>query len=190
MKGENGMSDKEKELKEEIGSEIKQSDHDIEEAKKPSDAKSDDEEYEKVCYVCRRPESRAGKMISMPNHIYICADCMQKTFDTLNSSGIPFGDYLNPSQMSNIPMFNFADLQGPAIPKSQKLKKKKKEEPKTVLDIKKIPAPHKIKAQLDEYVVGQEPVSYTHLYDTACRNCDRFRSAQSGGAYSLLYTKK
>ena len=43
------------------------------------------------------------------------------------------------------------------IPNKQRLKKKKakkKEEP--VLNIKDIPAPHKIKAQLDEYVVGQE----------------------------------
>ena len=37
------------------------------------------DEYEKVCYICRRTESRAGKMISMPNNIYICSDCMQKT---------------------------------------------------------------------------------------------------------------
>lgn len=36
----------------------------------------------------------------------------------------------------------------------KKKKAKKKEEP--VLNIKDIPAPHKIKAQLDEYVVGQE----------------------------------
>ena len=42
-------------------------------------------------------------------------------------------------------------------PKPQKIKKKK-EKPKEFhqLDIKAIPAPHKIKARLDEYVVGQE----------------------------------
>ena len=43
------------------------------------------------------------------------------------------------------------------IPNNQKIKKKKpKEKKEPVLDIKKIPAPHKIKASLDEYVVGQE----------------------------------
>ncbi|MDQ9752954.1 hypothetical protein RFZ03_20180, partial [Acinetobacter baumannii] len=44
-----------------------------------------------------------------------------------------------------------------APPKAQKIKKKK-EKPKEFqkLDIKKIPAPHKIKGKLDEYVVGQE----------------------------------
>lgn len=43
------------------------------------------------------------------------------------------------------------------IPNKQKLKKKKeKREGQPVLDIRNIPAPHKIKAQLDEYIVGQE----------------------------------
>ena len=51
---------------------------------------------------------------------------------------------------------NLSDLEN-MQPKAQKIKKKKKE-PKEFkqLDIKKIPAPHKIKAKLDEYVVGQE----------------------------------
>ena len=41
--------------------------------------------------------------------------------------------------------------------KQKKLKKKKKtENAQPVLNIKDIPAPHKIKEQLDEYVVGQE----------------------------------
>ena len=31
-----------------------------------SDNNNNNDEYEKVCYVCRRTESKAGKMISMP----------------------------------------------------------------------------------------------------------------------------
>lgn len=60
--------------------------------------------------------------------------------------------------MPNISFVNLADLKGEGgIPNKQKLKKKKeKAEEKPVLDIKNIPAPHKIKASLDEYVVGQE----------------------------------
>jgi len=44
------------------------------------------------------------------------------------------------------------------IPKSQKVKKKKKKEKaeEVPLTMENIPAPHKIKAMLDEYVVGQE----------------------------------
>ena len=58
----------------------------------------------------------------------------------------------------NISFVNLADLQGEGgIPNKQKLKRKKaKDKTKPVLDIKNIPAPHKIKAQLDDYVVGQE----------------------------------
>ena len=65
---------------------------------------------------------------------------------------------MNLGSMPNISMINLSDLQN-SIPNSQKLKKKKeKKEPKQapVLDIHSIPAPHKIKASLDEYVVGQE----------------------------------
>lgn len=49
-----------------------------------------EDEYEKYCYLCRRPESVAGKMIDMPGNIHICADCMQKTMDTMNNNG--FGE--------------------------------------------------------------------------------------------------
>ncbi len=122
------------------------------------DEQSRENEYEDICYICRRPESIAGKMIHIPNDICICSDCMQKTFDTMNQSGFPMGDMMNMNfgNMPNISMINLSDLQG-QIPNSQRLKKKKKEKkPAPALDIHSIPAPHKIKASLDEYVVGQE----------------------------------
>ena len=116
-------------------------------------------EYEDVCYICRRPESVAGKMIHIQDNICICNDCMQKTFDTMNTGGFNMGDIMNMNngKMPNISMINLADFQG-GIPQSQKIKKKKPKEKKEapVLDIHSIPAPHKIKASLDEYVVGQE----------------------------------
>lgn len=37
-----------------------------------SDNNNNNDEYEKVCYVCRRTESKAGKMISMPGGLYVC----------------------------------------------------------------------------------------------------------------------
>ena len=116
-------------------------------------------EYEDVCYICRRPESVAGKMIHIQDNICICNDCMQKTFDTMNTGGFNMVDIMNMNngKMPNISMINLADFQG-GIPQSQKIKKKKPKEKKEapVLDIHSIPAPHKIKASLDEYVVGQE----------------------------------
>lgn len=113
-------------------------------------------EYEDICYICRRPEHVAGKMIKIPNNISICQDCMQKTFDSMNGSGFSMDDMMNMGKMPNISMINLQDLQG-FTPNNQKLKKKKpKEKAQAAIDINKIPAPHKIKASLDEYVVGQE----------------------------------
>ena len=125
-----------------------------------SDASDEKEpEYEDICYICRRPEHIAGKMIKIPNNICICQDCMQKTFDTMNNGTFNMGDFMNMNmgKMPNISMINLADLQN-AVPNKQKVKKKKPkdEQPKPELDIHSIPAPHKIKARLDEYVVGQE----------------------------------
>ncbi len=113
-----------------------------------------DKDYEDYCYLCKRPESVAGKLIHLPNDICVCASCMQNTFDTFssNNNAMQFVD-LNDFDLSQ---FGFRGAQD--IPKSQKVKKKqekkKKEEPE--LDLHNIPAPHIMKAQLDEYVIGQD----------------------------------
>lgn len=114
----------------------------------------DMDEYEKYCYLCRRPESTAGPFIKMPGDIHICNECMQKSFDSFNSSAM---QYIDLSKMGNINMSQFMPFDD--IPKSQKVKKKRKKEEKkeeVPLTMENIPAPHKIKAMLDEYVVGQE----------------------------------
>lgn len=36
------------------------------------------EDYENVCFICRRPESKAGKMIDIPGGIHVCMDCMRR----------------------------------------------------------------------------------------------------------------
>lgn len=131
--------------------------------------KSDNSEYEDVCFICRRPESKTGKMFKLPNNICVCNDCMHKTMDTVSQFDyqgmLHNADFQNEwNQLTrqggfpNISFVNLADLQGDGgIPNKQKLKKKKKkEEAQPVLNIRDIPAPHKIKASLDEYVVGQE----------------------------------
>ena len=126
----------------------------------------DESDYEDVCFICRRPESKAGKMFKLPNHICVCNDCMHKTMDTVSQfdyqgmlGNNPFENMgKNGKGFPNISFVNIADLQGEGgIPNKQKLKKKReKKEGQPVLDIRNIPAPHKIKAQLDEYIVGQE----------------------------------
>ena len=114
-----------------------------------------EQKYEKFCFLCRRPESQAGKMIDLPNNIHICADCMQKSFDTMNTQmnngNMNYSDLFN---MPNVSMIDLSSLQNPG--NQAKKIKKKSETPKPVIDLKDIPAPHKIKATLDEYVIGQE----------------------------------
>lgn len=111
------------------------------------------DDFEEVCYLCRRPESKVGKMIHIPNQISICSDCMQKTFDTINKGDNP---YLQMMSM-NPNVLNLSQLQND-IPKAQKLKKAKPQEEaeQENFDRKKIPSPHIIKGNLDEFIVGQE----------------------------------
>ncbi|MCL2864625.1 MAG: ATP-dependent Clp protease ATP-binding subunit ClpX [Lachnospiraceae bacterium] len=125
-----------------------------EEKKENGHTQEDDDGYEHVCMICHRPESKAGKMVDMPNSMTVCKDCMQRSFDAMRSGNIDF------SKLMNIPGIQFLNVQdlGKSMPKKQRIKKKTEEKPKEFakLDIKKIPPPHKIRASLDAYVVGQD----------------------------------
>lgn len=117
----------------------------------------DDSELEKVCFMCRRPESKAGKMIAIPGNIHICTDCMQKSFDTMNNNNINYNDLLS-NLPPNVSMIDLSSLQN-QIPPKQRVKKKKEEEtqkPQKEFSLKDVPPPHKLKAMLDEFVIGQE----------------------------------
>ena len=171
-----------------------------------------DDDYEKVCYICKRPESKAGKMIVMPGDICVCTDCMQKTFDTVTNadfSGINMSNLNHMADMNmfsqmfgnkpeeqnqgqesavtveaekssdtqetkddnekkqsgingfpNISFLNLGDF--PGMGSRQKVKRRAKgEKAEPPIDINKIPAPHKIKEKLDEYVIGQEQAKKT-----------------------------
>ncbi len=155
-------------------------------ASKTGDAgKDDNSTYEDVCFVCRRPESKTGKMFRLPGGICVCPDCMQKTMDTvsqfdyqgmLTGQNVPTDAELRKmvedadnaeksnsgkeknafNPFGNFGFINLANLQGMGgIPNKQKLKKKDPNA-KPLIDIKNLPAPHKIKESLDKYVVGQE----------------------------------
>lgn len=109
--------------------------------------------YEKVCFLCRRPESKTGPMIGLPNDIHICSECMQKSFDTMKNSNINYKDLMN---LTGANVIDLSTLYG-QVPQNQKIKKReKKKEPGKAFHIRDIPPPHKIKAKLDDYVVGQD----------------------------------
>ncbi|MCM1552326.1 MAG: ATP-dependent Clp protease ATP-binding subunit ClpX [Butyrivibrio sp.] len=176
------------------------SDHRHKDASTTANAgKSDNSEYEDVCFICRRPESKAGRMFKLPNNICVCDECMHKTMDAVSQFDYQ-GMLNNPNFQQELDQFskqngfpsisfvNLADLQGDGgIPNKQKLKKKKKkEEQAPVLDIRNIPAPHKIKASLDEYVVGQEHAKkvisvavYNHYKRVATNSMDSIEIEKS-----------
>ena len=81
-----------------------------------------EKEYEDVCFICRRPESKAGKMFKLPNNITVCNDCMHKTMDTVSQfdyqgmlNNPAFIDDLNKNMSGkgypNIRFVNISDLQ-------------------------------------------------------------------------------
>ncbi len=188
------------------------------------------QEYEDVCNICRRPQSKAGKMIHIADGVCVCNDCIQKAIDSmpmltpfLSGQGMPFdilgslmpggadgsaaedadeaGDEApgtenaaaeeatdsaaevsadeqkeedvpdpdgeepssdqkkkkNSSPRINVRMIDLTQMGpfGMQIPERQRVKKRT-ENKKPDFTMKDVPAPHKIKAMLDEYVVGQE----------------------------------
>lgn len=115
---------------------------------------------ERFCMMCLRPESKAGKLIELPGGACACMDCLQKSFnqvqESMKNSPLNLGELLK-----NIPgNISFIDLGMPggrpekkAAPKTESAEKKEAKKPMTMRDV---PPPHKIKAKLDEYVIGQE----------------------------------
>lgn len=86
-----------------------------------SENTDDKDMYEKICFMCRRPESKAGKMIDLPGDIHICTDCMQRSFDTMNNTNINYDDLMK--NMPNVSMIDLSMLQN-QIPKKTESKEK------------------------------------------------------------------
>ncbi len=203
----------------------------------------DQDAYEKVCSVCHRPESVAGKLMRLPMNMYLCADCMDRTADMVESQmgnmngagaidwskvmgmyGAPgskgeksneeltktdapkeellkekSNEDLKPGEKEENenkkespkgPKLNFIDLTGLPFDfgfgGKPKVKKKPKGEYTPLLELKDIPAPHKIKEMLDEYVVGQEHAKkvmsvavYNHYKRVATKTMDEIEIEKS-----------
>ncbi|MBR3040633.1 MAG: ATP-dependent Clp protease ATP-binding subunit ClpX [Lachnospiraceae bacterium] len=191
---------------------------------------NDDTQYEKVCSVCRRTESVAGKMIQLQQDFYICNDCLQKSFDMINNmtengqldeltkmmqnvplTGMPEKPSTSDKEegeekkddsekkdekekkkkdSQQTPLFlNLGSIfggQNPNLERTRIKKKERKEGDPPLIDIKKVPAPHKIKAMLDEYVIGQERAKkiisvavYNHYKRVATQTMDEIEIEKS-----------
>jgi len=199
------------------------------------DSRNNNQEYEDVCNICRRPQSKAGKMIRLAEGICVCNDCIQKAIDSmpvltpfLSGQGMPFdmlsglmsggmngadgaeedpeeeetdgSEYAdedgseppasaaeteeqtvaeapdgeepqdapdrkqkkNGGPRINVRMIDLTQMGpfGMQIPERQRVKKRT-ENKKPDFTMKDVPAPHRIKAMLDEYVIGQETAKKT-----------------------------
>ena len=230
-----------------------------------------DREYEDVCIICRRPESKAGRMFHLPGNITVCDDCMHKTMETvsnmdmngmfpnmgymdmqsfMNSMNMNNGNMSDSTQEKTVKGAEEADEKAEALekessdekksletattesddvveaedieedeeeaPKDKKAQgspfgfggfpnisfvnlsdlqegmggrnrvKKKKKDSKPLIELKDIPAPHKIKEQLDEYVIGQEHAKkvisvavYNHYKRVATNTMDQIEIEKS-----------
>ena len=104
---------------------------------------NNNDEYEKVCYVCRRTESKAGRMISMPGGLYVCPDCMQKTFDAINNNDIDYNELMKGiPNMPNMGMFGGFNMMGNNMSDKQKVQlqrrlRKRRRKAKKIIKIRK-----------------------------------------------------
>ena len=133
---------------------MKDYEEEVKDTKDVSNENENKDDYEDICYLCRRPESKAGKLIHLPMEgICICPDCMQRSFTMMSNSNINYDDLMRNMNLQDMFPGNLQD----GIPKSQRLKKKKPQEKKeAAIDLKQILPPHQIKARLDDYVIGQD----------------------------------
>ena len=92
-------------------------------------------------------------MIALQPNLFVCPDCMQKSMDAMNNMPFDYNQFMNNPGM---PVMGWDDMEN-EMPKTQRVKKRAPEEERVpIIALKDIPAPHKIKEKLDEYVVGQE----------------------------------
>jgi len=128
----------------------------------------DEKPKEEFCNICKRPAGEAGELIHFPGGLNICKECMEKSMAAFSGQDLSKMD-LSKLDFSKIPvnirmidltqMGPFANMLNPGRAKAAK--KKENQEPLPVLTMKDIPAPHVIKGQLDDYVVGQEKAKKT-----------------------------
>jgi ATP-dependent Clp protease ATP-binding subunit ClpX len=148
----------------------------VKSASDATDTHDEPKDREEVCSMCRRTESQVKRMFKLHPGLCICDDCMQKTMDTLTGGGSlsimgitprdkendddTLNIKANIGDLSSLSSMLFGDL--PSVPMNQRLKKKKpavkkdENEIPAKFDIKDLKPPHVIKAELDDYVVGQE----------------------------------
>ena len=109
---------------------------------------------DRFCSVCHRPEEVTGPLVDLPTGISVCSDCMQKSLDMMKNSDLDLGKMLR--NLPNVTAINFSDLRNLLQPGNREAEAEEEESAPLPSAMNDILPPHKIKAQLDQYVIGQE----------------------------------
>ncbi|MDO5702553.1 MAG: ATP-dependent Clp protease ATP-binding subunit ClpX [Lachnospiraceae bacterium] len=103
---------------------------------------------ERRCSVCGRKESECGRLISMNGALRICSDCIEQGLDEFNRNS---GLKELTRHMSGVSFMNLEDFLG----LNSKTEEETAEE-EAGCDMQEVPPPHRIKAGLDRFVIGQD----------------------------------
>lgn len=95
---------------------------------------------EEICYLCRRPESKAGKMLHLPQNMTVCNDCLQNTLNALTSMPMPdflkgngfmpFSEVESEGATEDRVNFESESLNGIEVPQNEEEKTEEQEEEK------------------------------------------------------------
>ncbi|MDO4803557.1 MAG: ATP-dependent Clp protease ATP-binding subunit ClpX [Lachnospiraceae bacterium] len=130
-------------------------DHEVIDVSETTDTSNEDkkkEKKERYCSICHRAESVTGPLVNLTPDSYVCNDCMHKAVDFVQNSNVDFNSIFR--GLSGIPGLSFLY---PGNMKMEPVKEKKAEKQENPnYSMRDIQPPHRIKAQLDRYVIGQE----------------------------------
>ena len=135
-------------------------------------------ETKRFCTVCGREEKDAGRLISLPDGSLICEDCIQKSMNMLRDN-TDFSSFTE--RLPNLSFVNLGDLFGTLTGHAPA---KEREEEQVPQDIPEVPPPHRIKADLDRYVVGQEQAKKV-LSVAVYNHYKRVKAAAKNGGEAL-----
>ena len=115
-----------------------------------TEKKDDRKKTVRFCSMCNRTEDVTGPLTTLPNNMLICRDCMNKSFDFMRSGSFDLNAMLK--NIQNMPGISFFQI---GEPMDQPASQAESEEEEETFSMEEILPPHKIRAQLDHYVIGQ-----------------------------------
>ena len=104
------------------------------------------------CFKCGRSEQDAGPLSDMGGGVFLCRDCLQNGLNSLkpDGSGLDLADFFRGIPHMTLDLSSLSGI----LPGHQ-TEPEEEDLPETA-SLDNVPPPHRIKAMMDRYVVGQE----------------------------------